>query len=476
MLKTTRVRFAPSPTGFMHLGNIRVALLNYLFARQKNGTFVLRIEDTDASRNVNEAVLRIMKDLEWLGIGYDEGPEVGGKFGPYLQSERDHLYRNKLKELIGTGRVYRCFCKQDRLEEMRKRQAAAGKPPRYDRACLDYSQDKIDRKLDAGLKFIWRFKINEHQLLDIHDMGRKKITFDMKNFSDFAITRQDGSFTFMFANFVDDWLMKISHVIRGEDHLSNTAMQAAMYDAFAVKAPTFWHLPIICNERGEKLSKRDFGFSLQDLKSAGFLAQAICNYLAIIGGSFLDEVQSVESLISNFNFDDIRSHGSINYDVEKLRWLNHKWIEKIPLEDLVEQLQPFLHEAFPSGKYVDISKLTKLVAAIRPELKTLCDVGSVAKFYFQEPVFDKKLLEQKIGQDVCTSVLDLIKNNLSDLGEPETFLKNLKSQAKDSGVKIKDLFMTLRYLLTGDFHGMGVKDLFEVLEVDRVEKRFGVLK
>ncbi|MBM3886931.1 glutamate--tRNA ligase, partial [Candidatus Dependentiae bacterium] len=221
-MNSIRVRFAPSPTGFMHLGNVRAALMNFLFAKQKKGTFILRIEDTDAERNLDEAKQRIIQDLHWLGLTYTEGPDVGGDFGPYEQSARANLYQEKLAELIRINRIYRCFCTPEQLEIKRKEQLAASKPPRYDRHCLRYPQHTIKQKLDAGLPFIWRFKINEQQTLSIDALNGATIDFNMEHFSDFAITRSDGSYTFIFVNFVDDWLMQISHVIRGEDHLSNT--------------------------------------------------------------------------------------------------------------------------------------------------------------------------------------------------------------------------------------------------------------
>jgi nondiscriminating glutamyl-tRNA synthetase len=475
MIKNIRVRFAPSPTGLMHLGNIRVAVMNYLFAKQKRGTLVLRIEDTDASRNVDEAMTGIIEDLDWLGIKFREGPgkRVGseiGSFGPYCQSARTCLYQEKLEELWKIGRVYRCFCSQKTLAETREQQLAAGRPPRYDKTCLDFSQDKIDRKLNAGLSYIWRFKVNEHQLLDIDEMARGKVTFDMKNFSDFAITRQDGSFTFTFANFVDDWLMKISHVIRGEDHLTNTAMQSALYDALAVKPPTFWHLSMICNEKGEKLSKRDFGFSLQDLQREGFLPAAVCNYLAILGGSFEQEIMSLEELSNSFNFDKVHSGGGIKYDVEKLKWINHKWIERLSNKELLRLLKPFIKEAFPDYDFLGYVQLSTLISIVRPELKTLAYFAEISKFFFIKPDFDKDEIIKEIGGETFDVIAQIIDNTKFDCSGEE-LVKDLKIQAKQRDIKLKDLFVSIRCLLTGEFHGIGIKELFEVLGDKEVQSR-----
>ena len=470
-----RVRFAPSPTGFMHLGNVRAALMNYLFAYKYDGTFILRIEDTDTKRNMDHARLQILHDLEWLTIDYHEGPLRGGSYGPYLQSERIDWYQEKLLELIEMRRVYRCFCSLEQLEKKRQQQIAAGKPPRYDRTCLNYSDDKIKAKINANLPFIWRFHLNEHQVLDIKDKAKETVSFDMKNFSDFAISREDGSFTFVFVNFVDDWLMKISHVIRGGDHMSNTALQAALYDAFAVKMPIFWHLPLICNLQGEKLSKRDFGFSLLDLKLAGFLPQAICNYLAIIGGSFKQEIQTLQELAQNFNFDHVHSSDSIKYDLEKLTWVNHQWILKLTIAQLVAAVKPFIQQIFPQSIDLDEQKLHALVQLIQPELKTLKGVETLLSFYFTELVFDKTVFIQTVGQDKAPIILEILNGCVDDLSTPDIFLEKIKVNAKALNISTKEIFSSLRYLLCGTFHGISIKELLHILDLSVTKKRIQLI-
>ncbi len=474
-----RVRFAPSPTGFMHLGNVRAALLNYLFAKQNKGTFVLRIEDTDNARNTDESRTQILEDLKWLGLHFDEGPVVGGQYGPYLQSQRTHLYEEKLIDFASMNRAYRCFCSVERLERMREQQIAMKKPPRYDRSCLNLSADCISQKMDANQPYIWRFKVNEHQVLTLNTISHKTQSFDMQHFADFAITRQDKSFTFIFSNFVDDVLMEISHVIRGEDHLSNTALQLAMYDAMALKAPAFLHLPMICNDKGEKLSKRDFGFALRDLQAAGYLHQAICNYLTIIGTSVEEEIQSLGDLVKHSNFDhaindrpiNIPSGGSIKYDLEKLRWVNHQWIVKLSLEQLIDQVKPFLFNDLPEARLLGDLKLAHLIKLIAPELKTLKDAADLLSFYVREPLFDKQALTTQVGEQT-ELVLGLIKNHLHLVTNAEQFLQELKDQAKKQNVGTKALFSTLRYALTGNFHGLGIKDLFMILDHEMIVKRF----
>ena len=475
MSKFVRVRFAPSPTGFLHLGNVRAALINYLFSHQKKGKFILRIEDTDKHRNLDEMCFEILEDLKWLGLKYDEGPVIGGKYGPYYQSKRTEIYQKHLDELIRNQKVYRCFCSLEELEQKRKEQLSQGKPPRYDRTCLHLSDDVIKQKILMGTPFVWRLKLNQKQVFDIQTMARGKMKFEMKNFSDFALTRQDGSFTFMFANFIDDWLMQITHVIRGEDHLTNTAMQAALFDAFCVPMPTFWHLPMICNKEGKKLSKRDFGFSLTDLKKDGFLPQAICNYLGIIGFSFSDEIQSLGELVQNFNFENLHTTGSIRFDIEKLTWINHKWIERLSLENLMDEVKMFLYKQIPESEKLDDEKLKYILGKIRTDLKKLSDVGFVIKFYFKAPQIKKEDIEREIGKEKSDKFFDIIKDNLNSSDKADFFLETIKFEGKERGLKIKEIFGPLRYFLTGKFNGISIHDLFEILEDEEIRKRLSVL-
>lgn len=468
-MSAIRVRFAPSPTGFMHLGNVRAALMNYLFARQRHGTFILRIEDTDQERNFDEAKQRIAQDLAWLGLSYDESPNIGGNFGPYEQSARAPLYEEKLAELIRINRVYRCFCTPEQLETKRKEQLAAGKPPRYDRTCAPYPLHAVKQKLDVGMPFIWRFKINDQQTLSIDTLNGSSIDFNMEHFSDFAISRSDGSFTFIFVNFVDDWLMQISHVIRGEDHLSNTALQAALYDAFMVDMPVFWHLPIICNNKGEKLSKRDFGFSLTDLRNAGFIPEAITNYLAVMGISISEEVQSLESLTQSINFEKFHLHGGIHYDLEKLTWFNHKWLSKLTLEDFINRSSPYLAAHF--GHEITLNEgLKQVFSLIQGETRTLAETPKLIEFYIKQPSLDFALLHQEIAKEKVVAVQEVLKNTPWQDNNIQ-LLETYKAQAKSAGLTTKELLVTLRFLLTGNPKGLGVVDLFKILNNTELRNR-----
>ena len=470
---TLRVRFAPAPTGMMHLGNIRTALMNYLMAQQKQGQFVLRIEDTDAERNYDPEAVKIQEDLHWLSLTPDEGPQNDGGYGPYFQSQRNAIYQEKLQELINMGLAYRCFCSVEELEAKRQRQIALKQPPRYDRTCLKLSAEQSDEKATTT-PFVWRVKLDHTDVAKIKDLAHGVVTFEFKNFSDFPITRQDGSVTFIFANFVDDMLMHISCVIRGEDHLSNTASQAALYKAFKVELPLFWHMPILCNIDGKKLSKRDFGFSLRDLKDSGFLPEAIVNYLAIIGGSFKQEIMSMEELTQNLNFDHISTTGQIKYDVEKLRWVNHKWINKLEPQHLLELCKPYLAPIFPEIVKIPDATLSSVLQKIASEMITLQDCVELMAFYFAQPVCSAAHAHALTTPENSDALTNAIK--VASL-EPDkaAFLATLKSAIAQAKIPNKEAFTYIRYLLTGSEKGLGIADLIEILDYEKIKHRLSNL-
>lgn len=474
-MQKVRVRFAPSPTGMMHLGNVRAALINYLFSRQKQGVFVLRIEDTDAQRMFDPQAQKILEDLAWLNLTYDEGPHVGGKYAPYYQSERTHLYQEHLNLLANKNAIYRCFCTEEDLEKKRLRQQALKLPPRYDRTCMHLPQQEIDQLIEEKIPYIWRFKCDHNLSLTIHDLGRGNITFDLSHFSDFAITRQDGSFTFIFANFVDDLLMEITHIFRGEDHLSNTANQAALFHAVNAPLPTYWHLPILCNLEGKKLSKRDFGFSLRDLKDAGFLPEAVGNYVSIIGASFKEEIMSYDILAQSFNFENIHASGRITYDLEKLKWVNKQWIVRYDPAKLATECRPYLEAAYENAKNIDETTLIQLLQTIKSDLTTTQDCVAALEFYFVEPNVSLADIEACIPKDSQERLVTIV-NEYKDLlsSNPIEFTNAIKSAAKTNNIPLKELFWFLRLALMGKTNGPGIAELIDMLGSEvvlgRIEK------
>lgn len=469
-LQNPRVRFAPAPTGMMHLGNIRTALMNYLLAHQKQGTFILRVEDTDLERNFDPGAQKINEDLAWLGLTYDEGPgKERPEMAPYFQSQRDSIYQRELKKFIENGLVYRCFCTTEELEKKRDRQIALKQPPRYDGCCRALSS-KTSLEKAKTTPFIWRMKVDHTKSVTIQDLARGPITFDLKNFSDFPITRQDGTVTFMFANFIDDVLMKIDCIIRGEDHLSNTAGQAFMYSASGSPLPLYFNMPILCSTDGKKLSKRDFGFSLRDLKDSGFLPEAVLNYLAIIGGSYKNEIMSKEELIQTLKFDHMSPTGQIKYDVEKLRWVNHKWINRLDLTTITQRCLPYLHEAYPHTKDLSAQELEKAVAAIHQEMVTLRDCVNMLAFYFDKPVYEQDIARTLVAPDKLPALNSILQKSLTASSVKE-FIATSKTEATKNGISPKELFSIIRYGLTGFPTGIGIVQLGDLLGYGRVQER-----
>lgn len=468
-----RVRFAPSPSGFMHLGNVRAALMNFLFARQKNGTFILRIEDTDQQRNVDPEGRQIIEDLSWLSLSYDEGPFKGGPYSPYYQSQRTSIYQAYLEECKAKNLVYRCFCTPEELEKRRQRQLALKQPPRYDRTCLQLSPNKIEEQLAAGTPFIWRFQLDYSKSVSFYDLAHKTMQFELKHFSDVPLTRQDGSFTFMFANFVDDKEMNITHVFRGEDHLTNTAVQVAMFEAFQTEVPVYWHLPIIGNAEGKKLSKRDFGFSLTDLRNGGYLPEAITNYLAIIGHSMHEEIMDLTTLSSSFNFEHLSSTGQIRYDLEKLRWVNHHWIMKYDTAKLAELCKPFLIQSHAGFTQITQEQLTILIGHIQQELVTLKESADALQFVVARPAIEPSLFEQH-HLEKYRSFFEGTLQEIKGLPAHEAAAR-LQALCKEKSFPVKDIFALVRIALTGRAQGPNVKDLFGMLPPEEIQSRLSLL-
>lgn len=468
-----RVRFAPSPTGTMHLGNVRAALICYLFAKQKAGTFILRIEDTDAQRNSDHRGEQIIADLAWLNLHYQEGPDIGGPYAPYLQSERSAIYTKYLGQLQEQRLVYRCFCSPETLEKKRERQIALKQPPRYDRTCLNLDPQSIEKNLADNVPFIWRFQLPALEIA-VQDLARGAITYHLKNFSDFPLTRQDGSFTFVFANFIDDMTMHITHIFRGEEHISSTALQAALYTVFNKPIPVFWHFPIICNAEGKKLSKRDFGFSLHDLRNEGFLPEAIVNYLAILGSSFTQEIMSLDELARTVDFEKTASAGFIRYDVEKLRWINQKWIQRLPAETVAERCQPLLIARYQAAQNLSLIEIAHLVKAVQEELITLSDCTTVLQFYFERPTIQSDLLATyEYAQ--YRPVLERIAHEQSETHNGDDFFTALNLSCKEAQLKPKNIYSLVRIALTGKAHGVSIKALLTLLPAAERQARLEAL-
>jgi glutamyl-tRNA synthetase/nondiscriminating glutamyl-tRNA synthetase len=467
-----RVRFAPSPTGYLHLGNARTALFNYLFAKHEGATFILRIEDTDLERSKKEYEEMLIQDLKWMGLEWDEGPDKGGPYGPYRQSERLDIYHQYAKKLLETGHAYFCYCTEEELEKEREKAIAEGKPYRYSGKCRNLSQQEREELEAKGLKPVIRFKVPDKTVV-FEDIIRGHVEIDTKEFGDFVIVRQDGMPVYNFVVVIDDALMKITHVIRGEDHLSNTPKQIVIYEALGFDIPQFAHLPIILGEDRTKLSKRHGAVSVRALKDDGFLSEAVFNYLALLGWHPKDEREILpkEEIISQFRIEDVNKSPAI-FDRTKLRWMNGVYIREIlDLDELTKRAVEFF-EGF--GYKADFEYYKKVMSAIRDSIETLMDIKDRAKVFFvDEFPFTEEIVSEVKSDPNFYKVVEIFYEKIKDLNSitKEDFKNITKEIQKEYGFKGKGLFHPLRIALTGESSGVGLDLLVEVIGIDKVKFR-----
>src|SRR6056297_727992 len=394
--KPVRVRLDPSPTGSLHVGTARAALFNYLFANQKKGKFILRIEDTDKERSKKEYEKQIIEGLKWLGINWDEGPETKGEFGPYRQSDRKNRYKKYLKKLLDEEEAYHCFCSEEELEQMRQKQKQNGEPPRYTGKCRDLSESEVKKRLEAGESSVIRFKTKNYEV-KFEDIIRGEVSFDGKLMGDFVIAKDLDSPLYNFAVVVDDYEMKISHVIRGEDHLSNTPKQIFIYKALGIPIPKFAHLPLILGEDESKLSKRHGAVSIEEFKEKGYLPEALINFMALLGwnSGTEKEIYSMEELIENFSLERVQKSGSI-FNKDKLTYINGVHIRNKSLDEITNLCLPYLKEEFleeiEEDKYnikeldqeIELETIKKIISLYHERLKLLSEITELVDFFFKK--------------------------------------------------------------------------------------------
>ena len=474
---SVRVRFAPSPTGFMHVGNARTALFNYLFARHHGGDFVLRIEDTDTERHSEEAVRVIYEALKWMGLDWDEGPDKGGPYGPYRQSERLDIYREFIEKLKEKGLVYECYCTPEELEEMRKEQLERGEPPRYTGRCRHLTEEEKAKLRAEGRKPVLRFKVPEDRVIRFKDLVKGEIEINSRQLGgDFVIVRSNGMPVYNFVVVVDDALMKITHVIRGEDHISNTPKQLLLYEALGFEPPQFAHLPMILGPDRSKLSKRHGSTSVKEFREKGYLPEAFTNFLALLGWYPKDgkEILSMEELIERFDIKDVNSAPAV-FDTTKLNWMNQVYIRNYPIDKLTELIIPYLERAgYDAGKF-DRKWLERVVEATREYFTVLSDAPAYMETFlkddFEVSEEARKFVEEEA---VRLKVIEFFYERLKEFdGEltGEAFKKLVKEVGKELGVKGKNLFMPIRIGLTGKTSGVELPILVELLGKERVLKR-----
>ena len=387
--KPVRVRFAPSPTGPLHIGGARTTLFNWIFAKKYNGRFILRIEDTDVERSKKEYEEEILNGLKWLGLDWDEGPDIGGEFGPYRQSEKIDIYEKYLKKLIDEEKAYYCFCSKEELEADRQAMLSQGLAPKYSGRCRNLSKEESFRKIEKGESFVIRFKIPAQEL-EFNDLIRGKIRFNSGLFGDIIVAKGLREPLYNFAVAIDDYEMQISHVIRGEDHLSNTPKQMLMREALGFEHPKYAHLPLILAPDRSKLSKRYLETSLSDYKRQGYLPEAINNFLALLGWHPENdrEIFSQEEIIKEFDLKRVQKAGAV-FNIEKLEWLNAQYIKKTDSKELVKKLTDFI----PSEWQKDKAFISKMIEAEKERIKKLTDFKELAGFFFELPEYDGELFK-----------------------------------------------------------------------------------
>lgn len=464
-----RVRFAPSPTGYLHVGGLRTALYNYLFARHHNGKFILRIEDTDQTRLVEGAVENLISALHWAGIDYDEGPGKEGDCGPYIQSQRVELYRRHAHELLDHEKAYRCFCTTEELEKMREQQSAEKQTVVYDRRCRTLSAQDVQKRIDAGKPYVIRMKVPLVGELNFSDIIRGEITINFHVLDDQVLLKSEGFPTYHLANVVDDHYMRISHIIRGEEWLPSTPKHVLLYQAFGWDVPRYAHLPLLLNTDRSKLSKRQGDVAAEDYKAKGYLPDALLNFIALLGWHASDdqEIYSKEELIEKFSLDRVGKAGAI-FDIEKLNWMNAQYLKKLSLDELTDLCIPYLAQR--AYNTADKTRMRSVVETVSSRLTTLSSITKHAEFFFDESVqFENdeamEILRAESSQTVMKSFVELASQNGS--WSRESFKTLMKEIQKNTGVKGKDLFMPIRIALTGNMHG---PDLLLIAEVFGKEK------
>lgn len=426
MTSPVRVRFAPSPTGKLHIGGARTAIYNWAFARANGGTFILRIDDTDPTRSTDENTQIILRAMRWLGLDWDEGPEVGGDFGPYSQTERLDLYKQTAERLLAEGKAYPCFCTPEQLAADREAAQARKDPFQgYQRRCRDLSPEEAQARIDAGEPYVLRIKVSEDRgNVVINDAVHGEVAFDAKELDDFVIFRSDGTPTYNFATVVDDALMGITHVIRGDDHLSNTPRQVMVYEAMGAPVPVFAHISMILGADGKKLSKRHGATSVEEYRDAGYLSDAFVNYLALLGWSLDGETTVIprDVLASQFSLERI-SKNPATFDPKKLDWMNAEYINAMSNADFADQIMlPELLKAglIKEGFEADAAWLGALAEIVRPRTKMPADAATVAAPVFataETLAYDEKSVSKGLAKEGMGAVLDAAKAALEALDE-----------------------------------------------------------
>jgi len=477
MNNEVRVRFAPSPTGYLHLGSLRTALFNYLFAKHHDGKFILRIEDTDQSRKVEGAVENLINILNEMGLNYDEGPGIGGEFGPYFQSERLDIYKKYCDELLANGHAYYAFETAEELDEMRKVQQMQGKQTMYDRRARVLTENEVKEKIASGIPYVIRLKVPLDTEIRFTDIIRGNVKIDTNLVDDQVLLKSDGFPTYHLANVIDDHLMQITHIIRGEEWLTSVPKHIILYNAFGWEVPQMAHVPLILNADKSKLSKRQGDVATEDYLKKGYLKEALLNFMTLLGWNPGDgeekEIFTKAELIEKFSIERVNSAGAV-FNVEKLNWMNGEYIKNYDIDALRELIIPFLNAGGIDTS--DNIKTKRVIFAIRNYINKLDEAAEQAKVYYN----DVKLNDEQtriVKAETSIQVFKALAAKIDAMLEITTdnFKPVLSEVQKETGVKGKNLFMPVRLALTGEEHGPELGMIAYVLGKEEVLKRLNNL-
>lgn len=478
MNKPFKVRFAPSPTGPFHIGGARSALFNWLVARNKNGKFLVRVEDTDLARSTRESEEDIKAALKWLGLNWDEGIDVGGENGPYRQTERLDIYHKEIQRLLDEGKAYYCYCTEEELEESRTQQLAEGKTPVYNDHCRSLTEEEVAKYKESGRKPVIRLRVPKEGVFAFDDMVRGHVTFQAAGVGDFIIMKSDGIPVYNFAVVVDDALMNITHVIRAEEHLSNTPRQIAIYQALGYDIPKFGHISLILGSDHKKMSKRHGATSVDEYRKMGYLSDAVVNYLALLGWAPKgeQEIFTREELIEQFSMKRVSANDAV-FDIEKLNWINFQYMKQLSPEELLELTLPFIINAgYITGPLSDEKRewLKKVVWFVRDHLYYGAQTPENVKIFFEElpATTDEEMLDI-MSRETSKMIIKSFAEKLSDLDTfNESSIKDVFSNLmKESGIKGKAAFEPVRIALTGEIHGPGLYTLIELFGKEKTIQR-----
>lgn len=451
-MSTVRTRIAPSPTGQdLHIGNAYTALINYVVARKNNGKFLVRIEDTDRTRFVEGSERSILVSLRWLGVEHDEGPDIGGPFAPYRQSERIPQYTKYAEKLIAKGHAYYCFCSSGRLGEMRKKQEAEHAPPMYDGLCKGLDPKEAKKRVESGQMHVVRLNVPDEGVTGFTDLIRGDIRFENTLIDDQVLLKSDGFPTYHLGVVVDDHIMKISHIIRGEEWISSTPKHILLYQFFGWKLPVFAHMSLLRNPDKSKLSKRKNPVWVSDYKAKGFLSEAIRNYLAGLSWSYPDgrDIFTTEEMIAAFDLSQIKTTAPI-FDPEKLRWINGEYLRRMSDDMLANTIFVFFNQIYP------MSQISQILPLVKERMKTLAEFASLAGFFFEKP----KEFERPLKDSPFKVASDALKT--CDWNH-DAMEKAIRAAAEKAGLKAKDVFMELRLAVTGKTVGPPLLESLEIL-------------